>query len=477
MKKTFSYLILMFTCSVMVISSCKKLTSFDAPSGNTDAYSIISDDPANYSYFKYIVDRSGMGNALKNGGYTVFAPTNTAFLSAGYSTTNMQNIPLDTMALLVKNHLVEGVVDLNSISGTKQFTALSNEPIMIQKSGNKLYVDGGNITNQSKHISNGALNTINKLLVGSPSIYERLMKYYTTTTNNAFTFLIAAIDKASQGTVNYKQLLMDPAADYTFFAPTNFAFIKGGYATVAAVTAADANTLGNILASQLVSGRKFTVDLDTTQATQALSGILIFNDWLYQSNRYTYFYVNGLSISGGSANMMAGEGIIHAVRRFIPAPVNTTTLARIQADPTLTFFYKALQIGTSAGKYDFIKMLSESGNSYTVFAINNSGFQANGFPTLQSISDANPSIISDMLLFHMVNKRNNGGNYDDNANIASLYLQQNLNGTKAFAPITVSNTPSFTVKGPTNPTAFTVFSPNTVTTNGILNIIGGILTP
>lgn len=477
MKKPFSYLILMFTCSVMVISSCKKLTSFDAPPGNTDAYSIISDDPATYSYFKYIVDRAGMGDALKNGGYTVFAPTNTAFLSAGYSTTNMQNIPLDTIALLVKNHLVEGQVDLNSISGTKQFTALSNELITIQKSGDRLYADGGDITNQSKHVSKGALNTINKLLVGSPSIYERLMKYYTTTTNNAFTMLIAAIDKASQGSVNYKQMLMDPEANYTFFAPTNLAFIKGGYATVAAVTAANANTLGTILANQLVVGRKFTNDLDTTQAIQTLSGISIFNDRLYQSNRYSYFYVNGLSTSGGGANMMAGKSTINAVRRFMPAPLNVSTLAKIQTDATLTFFYKALQVGTAAGKYDFIKMLSDNTNSYTVFAINNSGFQANGFPTLQSISDANPSIISDMLLFHIVNKRNNGGNYDDNANIATLYLQQNLNGTKTLASITLSNTPSFTVKGPTNQTAFTVLSPNTVTTNGILNIIGGILTP
>jgi uncharacterized surface protein with fasciclin (FAS1) repeats len=477
MKRILNNLILIFTCSAVFISSCKKLTSFDDSPGNTDVYSIISDDPSNYSFFKYIVDRAGMSDALKNGGYTVFAPTNQAFSSAGYTTTNMQNIPLDTIALMVKNHLVEGVVDLNTISGTKQFTALSNVPITVQKTGDRLYADGGDITNQSKHVSNGALNTINKLLIGSPSIYERLMKYYTGTTNNAFTMLIAAIDKASQGTVNYKQMLMDPAANYTFFAPTNLAFIKGGYATVAAVTAANANTLGSILANQLVQGRKFTTDLDTTQALHALSGISIFNDRLFQTNRYSYFYVNGLSTSGGGANMMAGESMINAVRRFMPVPVNVTTLAQIQADATLTFFYKALQVGTAAGKYDFIKMLSDNTNSYTVFAITNSGFQANGFPTLQSISDASPSVISDMLLFHMVNKRNNGGNYDDNAGVPTLYMQQNLNGTKTIASVIISNTPAFTVKGPTNPTAFTVLSSNIVTTNGMLNTIGGILTP
>lgn len=477
MKNISQSLLLLICGSLIFISSCKKLRSFDPLSDKTDVYSIISDDPNTYSLFKYIIDRAGMADEIKNGGYTVFAPTNAAFTASGYTTTNLQNVPLDSIALLVKNHLVDGTFDINSVAKQQQLTTKSNTQITIQKIGSNYYADGDDITNQSKHVNSGGLLTINKLLFKTTSIYERIFKYYNATSNNQFSMLLAAIDKASQGSVNYKQLLSDPNANYTFFAPTNIAFIKGGYTTVAAVTAANANILGAILANQLVQGKKLTTELDTTQAITTTGNVTVYTDKIYQTNRYTYCYINGVVTGGGSANMQAGAGCVHAVPRFMPTPINSTTLAKIQADPTLTFFYKALQVGTQAGKYDFIKMLSDNSTTYTVFAINNTGFQNAGYTTLQNISDASPAAISDMLLFHIANKRLNGGNYDDNGGMSTLYLQQNLNGTKTIANITVSNTPSYNVKGPTNQAAFTVSGPNTVTTNGLLNVIGGVLTP
>lgn len=475
MKKKYFYLILL-TGSIITFSACKKLSSYDYDAGKTNSYSIMADDVSNYSLFKYIIDRAALTAEVQNGDYTIFAPTNAAFAAAGYSTKNLENIAIDTIALFVKNHLVKEKIDLSTITGTRQVTAVAGNSITLEKIGDRLYIDGGNITNVSKHVTNGSLITINKLLVKGNSIYERLKKYYAYSTNNAFTMLIAAIDKASSGSVNYKNLLSDSTANYTFFAPTNYAFIKAGYATVASVTAANANTLGNLLSNHIVLGKRFTTQLDTTQTINALSGNAIFSDRVYGGNRYTHFYQNGLASSGGEANIEAGAGIINIVPALMPVSVNATTLAKIQADPNLSFFYKALQVGTSAGKYDFINMLSGSSDTYTVFAIKNSGFQNNGYPTIQSITDANPAAISDMLLFHFVNKRISGFNYNDNAGMPSMYYQQNISGPPTRVAITISNTPKYNVKGPTNPTSYLVIS-SQVTNNGLLNVIDGILTP
>lgn len=476
MKKLYPYIIL-FCLSALTICSCKKLSSFDYSSEKVSAYSIMADDPYNYSLFKYIIDRAGLTNEVKDGGYTIFAPTNAAFFAAGYSTVNLQKIPLDTLAMLVKSHLIKDAIDLSAISGFKQITQQNGGSILLQKIGNRVYADGADVTSQSTNVSKGALNTINKVFISGKSIYDRLNKYYTSSNNNAFTMLVAAIDKASLGAVNYKQILSDPDANYTLFAPTNSAFIKAGYATVAAVTASNATTLSGIIASHLVLGKKFTTQLDTMQVVNAISGSSIYSDRINSKNRYTYFYENGLAAAGGSANMEAGAGIIDAIPGIMPISINTSTAATIQADTSLTFFNKALQIGSNAGKYDFVKMVSDNTNTYTVFAINNKGFRANGFPTLQSVSDASPAAISDMLLLHFANKRLNGFNYTDNYGMPTLYMQKNLVGPPTITSITVSNTPTYNVQGPGNQSQFTVMSPNVVTTNGLINIIQGILKP
>lgn len=476
MKRLLPYITIFFL-SVLIISSCKKLSSFDYGTAKVSAYSIMAEDPYNYSLFKYIIDRAGLTTEVKDGSYTIFAPTNAAFFGAGYSTTNLEKIPLDTLAMLVKSHLVKGAVDLNNVSGAQSITNQNGGSILLQKIGDRVYADGANITSQSVHVSSGALNTINKLFIKGNSIYDRLSKYYTSSNNSAFTMLVAAIDKASLGAVNYKEILSDPDAAYTLFAPTNLAFIKAGYANVAAVTAANATTLSGILASHVVAGKKFTTQLDTMQAITAISGTSIYSDRIKSTNRYTYFYENGLATAGGSANMEAGAGIIDAIPGIMPIPKSTSTIATIQADTSLTFFNKALQVGSSAGKFDFVKMVSDNSNTYTVFAINNKGFRANGFPTLQSVSAASPASISDMLLFHFANKRLNGFNYDDNGGMPTLYFQKNLVGPPTIASITISNTPTYNVQGPLNQTQITVMSPNVVTTNGVLNIIQGILKP
>lgn len=454
--------------------SCKKQSSIDAPPSAVNAYEAISEDSYNFSTFKYLVDRTGQADLLRSGNYTLFAPVNGAFVAAGYTTAAIQLISSDSLILLVKNHLVEGRMDSRSFASGQTLTTLSGDKIIVQKTGNDIYVDGGNITNADENITNGVFHVINKLLARRTSVLDRINTYANSTSNSQFTFLMAAIGRASQGSTNFTSLLSDPAAAYTFFAPNNGAFIDGGYATVAAIAAAVPDTLGRLLNRHLLSNKLLTPDLDTTKPQSTLNATPVYFDRI-KSGITTIGYANGLAFSGGSANMLGGsKGVVHSVSRFLPVPISTTTLARVQSDTSLSFFNAALIKASQAGGVDFTKLLSDASASYTVFAVNNGGFRSAGYVSLTAVSNESATVLNKLIRFHLVNKRINNINVAESGTVQTLLT---LDGNNAPSSLTFALSGGFKVKGPSNVNTVPVVTANVVTTNGLLNIIGSVLTP
>ena len=468
--------VIIFCLISFALSSCKKQSSVDYPPSVVSIYTIITEDAYNFSYFKYLVDRTGQAELLKTGNYTVFVPTNGAFLAAGYNTPAMQLLSMDSLVMMVKNHVVEGKIDIQSLSSGQELTALSGDKILIQKTGDGIYVDGGNVTNANENASNGVVQVINKLLAKRISIMDRLNNYANTTSNSQFTFLTAALARASQGSTNFVSMLGDPAASYTLFAPNNGAFIDGGYATLAAVTAAVPDTLGKLLKRHILTGKLLVPALDSSKSQTSLVNTSIYFDRLKPGNT-TYSYANGIGFYAGSADMFGGSnGVIHSVSRFIPAPIGMATLARIQSDTSLSFFNAALVKASQGGEMDFVKMLSDAAGSYTVFAVNNTGFRSAGYSSITAVSNESATILSKMMKFHLLNKRINNINIAENGTVATLLTVTN-SGVSTALSLTFTFTGGFKVKGPSNTTTIPVATANIVTTNGLLNIIGAILTP
>lgn len=454
--------------------SCKKQSSVDAPPTAVNAYDAISEDSYNFSTFKYLVDRAGQADLLRSGNYTLFAPVNSAFAAAGYTTTAIQLLSPDSLVLLVKNHLVEGKAESGSLTAGQVLTSLSGDKITVQKIGNDVYIDGGNITNADENITNGVFHVINKLLARRTSILDRINTYANSTSNSQFTFLMAAIARASQGSTNFTSLFGDPNAGYTFFAPNNGAFIDGGYSSVTAISAAVPDTLGRLLNRHLLNNKVLTPDFDTLNAPTTLNTTPVYVDRI-KSGITTVGYANGIAFSGGSANMFGGRsGVIHSISRFLPIPISTTTLARIQSDTSLTFFNAALGKASQAGAMDFAKLLSEATSSYTVFAVNNGGFRSAGYANLTAVNNESPAVLNKMLRFHLVNKRINNINIAENGTVPTLLT---LDGNTAPSSLIFALNGGFKVKGPSNVNTIPVITANIVTTNGLLNIVGSILTP
>lgn len=463
------------------LSACKKLSSYDYPPAHGTAYSLIGADNT-FSIFRTAIDKAGLGDLINGSdNYTVFAPTNTALTNAGYTQAVILTMADADVAVLVKSHIVAGATDVNGISGSQQLTTLSGTKITVQKIGKLCYVNGGDILSPSLVTSNGFLN-LSAVALNYNNTLADVINGLTSRTST-YTMLAAAITRASTGSTNFTSLLSG-TTPYTFFAPNNAAFVDGGYANVAAVNAAAPDVLGNILKYQLVAGAKLTTAFDSVPVT-AYNGTPIYFDKNARSivptstvaSNFTFFYANGISFGNNvPANMVAGNGVLHVVGRFFPAPITTNTLARITSDANLTMFAALIQRASTADpNYNFAAILADPLKSYTVFAVTNAGLQAAGYANIAAINAADPATLASILKFHMVPKRINNINYPDNATANTLYITPGTTSTPAV--ITFTLTGGFKVKGSSNATSFAVSPANIVTTNGMVDVIGGVLLP
>jgi uncharacterized surface protein with fasciclin (FAS1) repeats len=412
-----------------------------------------------------------------NGEYTVFAPTNAAFATSGYTSLVFEAMTDADVENLVKNHIVSSKLDVKTITTTQELSSNGSLKLILQKIGESWYVDGADLTNPSQPTTNGYVNVINKVLASKATLADAVTNYQHTTVNSQLTFLVAAITKASTGSTDVAGLLSGSDA-FTFFAPNNAAFINAGFANLAAVQNADASVLGNLLRYQLIAGRKLTTAFDSVAVT-ALSGTPVYFDRAKES-RTTFWYANGVTFGNGSpSNILAANGVMHVVSRFFPAPVAATTLAYIQSEPDLSLFYALIQRASAADpNFNFATMLSDPKSSYTVFALNNAGLQAYGYANETAIAAEAPDVLARLLKFHMIRRRFNNSNVGDNTPVNTLYkVKDPTTADERIYQIVFSTTGGFQVKGLNNVGTIPVITGNLVTTNGLLNIIGTVLKP
>jgi uncharacterized surface protein with fasciclin (FAS1) repeats len=476
MKKIMKTILYAFAAFVFInLAACKKLSSFDNPPASGTAFELISADN-NFSTFKYAVDKTGLGDLLNGKDeYTVFAPTNTAFINAGYPLATLQTMLSADVAIIVKNHIVAGKIDIKALGNSQDQTTLSGMKITIQKFGNLWYANGGDILNVNQATSNGSLSVINTVLTSKATLNDAVKTYINATGNSQLTFLAAAIVRASTGSTNFTNLLSG-STPYTLFAPNNGAFIDGGYASIAAINLAVPDVLGNILKNHLIAGTKFTTAFDSVPVI-AYNGNPVYFDNTPRvvtpattiANNVSLWYANGINFGNNvPSNILAANGVMHVIPRLLPTPVIVNTLDRIKADVNLTMFLALIQKASTADPvWNFETLLSDPAKSYTVFAVNNTGLIAAGYANVAAINAENPVVLAAILKLHMINKRLNNINIIDNGAVYTL----------AGSYITFLLTGGYKVQGPGNSTSIPVITANVVTTNGLLNIIGTVLKP
>ncbi len=276
---------------------------------------IVTEDN-NFSLLERAVTRANLAQVLSTGSLTVFAPTDAAFQAAGINEAFIDNATPALLTAVLQYHVLgsrQAAADLPAGNNTA-VTTLGGGTVYVTKNGNNVSVNGARVTQADLAASNGVIHVIDKVLI--PPV-GNLVETALANDDN-FSLLVAAVQRASQGSTNVAGVLSG-AGPFTVFAPVNQAFVAAGFPTVESIQATDPAVLTRILTYHVVSGRVFSTNLAAGAVPTLLQGANV-----------TVGLNNGVQVTGAGnggtasrvvlADVVATNGVIHAIDRVLLPP-------------------------------------------------------------------------------------------------------------------------------------------------------------
>lgn len=305
---------LFFTVCLFSVTmvACKKNSTMPVTPGPGTITAQVSAG-ANFMLLKSAVVKAGLATTLDGAGpYTVFAPTDDAFMASGITSTLIGSLSADQLKAILLYHTIGSkILAVNVPAGpnAKVVTA-GGDSVFVTKNSMGVYVNGTKVVTPDVAASNGVIHTISKVLL--PPVGNIVAVASADTT---FSFLVAAVVKASSGSTNVAGILSGGSI-LTVFAPTNNAFRAAGFPTKDAVTATDANTLTTILTYHVIPGRIFSSDLtDGAQPATANGGKVTIG--LSGSAATVKGTTNTSASNIIGVNIMATNGVIHVIDQVL----------------------------------------------------------------------------------------------------------------------------------------------------------------
>ena len=299
----------MFLFSLLIIS-CKKDEDTTEPKSSNIKDEIST--RADLTLLNSSLQKANLTSKFDSAGsFTIFAPTNDAFAASKIDATLIGSLTADQIRNIVLYHTFNSKyleTDLPSGPNAKVTTA-SGDSVFVTKNSSGVYLNGVKVQTTNLVLSNGVLQTVSKVLI--PPVGNLVQSIIADTT---FTYLAAAVVRASEGGVNVAAVLSNGGI-YTVFAPTNQAFRDAGFATVNDINEADANVLASILTYHVLGGRVFSSDL--TEGAQPIT---------LEGSALTVSLLGGATVKGTGnstasnivgTNIMASNGVIHVIDRVL----------------------------------------------------------------------------------------------------------------------------------------------------------------
>lgn len=276
----------------------------------------VAQTNANLSILVQALVKTKLAATLQGvGPYTVFAPTDAAFVAflktTPYATLN--DVPTDVLTQILLNHVVSGkVMSTDLTTGyvktlAKSATSGTNTMSMYVDLRSGVKLNGvATVTTANVMASNGVIHVVDAV-IGLPTVVTHA------TANPNFTSLVGALTGAGQP--NFVSILSG-TGPFTVFAPTNDAFTAlntelapGG---IAGVSTANLTKVlqyhvanGNVLAATLTEGQKIaTLQTPQTFEIQLTGGAKIKDN----ANRITNII---------ATDVQCANGVIHVVSRVL----------------------------------------------------------------------------------------------------------------------------------------------------------------
>ncbi len=292
-------------------TSCKKSNNNSNPPATNTITDIVSTN-SNFTILKAAVVKAGLATTLSSTGpFTVFAPSDTAFMGSGITLSVVNSLSATQLSKILLYHTIAAKILAANVPvgpNAKVITA-SMDSVFVTNNANGVFVNGIPVVQANTMASNGVIHTLARVLM--PPVGNIVQ---TAQADTMFTYLVAAILRASQGSVDVAKLLSSGGI-FTVFAPTNNAFRAAGYATIDDINAADPATLTSILTYHVIAGRVFSSDLSEGLMPATLN-----------PEKVTITLAGGAAVKGYSnttksniiaTNIVASNGVIHVIDQVL----------------------------------------------------------------------------------------------------------------------------------------------------------------
>ncbi len=296
--------------TIVLFTSCKKKGE-DMTQAKTITAIVSSNN--NFSLLKSALIQAKLTEVLDGKGpFTVFAPNNDAFVAAGLETeAKIKAVPVETLKKILLYHVVGQAIPASAIqmASNTPVKTVADLNVFVTKNASGVFVNGSKVIQADVMASNGVIHVINSVLMpASGNIVEVAQA------NPKLSFLVAAVLRASQGSTNVAAVLSG-AGPLTVFAPTNDAFIKAGFADIAAINAATPAALTSILTYHVIGARVFSSDLTEGAKPATVNGKTV-----------TITLTGGAKVKGMSnatasvispANIVTTNGVVHVIDQVL----------------------------------------------------------------------------------------------------------------------------------------------------------------
>ena len=279
-----------------------------------------------------------------DGPFTVFAPTDQAFLDAGIDLSTFDTDEENaTLVDILTYHVVSGKVMSTDLTDGMEATALNQDNLTFSVSDTEVRVNDVVVTLADVESSNGVIHVIDKILMPPADLVDIPA---TAQTTGIHTALVAALSQANLVAT------LQGDGPFTVFAPTDQAFADAGIDLSTFDTDEENATLVDILTYHVVSGKVMSTDLTDGMEASALN-----QDTLTFSVSDTEVKVNDAIVT--LADVETTNGVIHVIDTVLIPPSDETPDPFAGVDCAVT-------IGLTADGYGFNPAITNIDSGQTV---------------------------------------------------------------------------------------------------------------
>ncbi|QBQ42037.1 fasciclin domain-containing protein [Sphingobacterium psychroaquaticum] len=312
-----------FFLVLLLGASCEKDVQQMSDFDNNKLNLVIADN-FNLSSFSAALRKSGMDKVLNagEGPFTVLAPSDAAFITAGYAGPTAVLSASNTVVSRIANyHTLDGKYELNKLPfafnqelrsrGGKMFATH-----WVKGQDTVLTLNGARILSTNLPASNGLVQVLDRVL--TPYVHDVLVDALAADAS------ITLFTQALRTSGMLEQLRQ--TGPYTVFAPVNTAMQSIGYASVEQIEKTDPKVLLDLVSYHIVRDRRFVYDyvLSAGPSNTAQQGMMNGNSVTVRlvPNPSSPGAFSGISLRGignttdvllTKQDMLTGNGILHVI--------------------------------------------------------------------------------------------------------------------------------------------------------------------